>query len=101
MYPEFENAVRPDDVPAFVAPAGAGAGRKGRSQNGGPPPVDAAPAWSAKDRQDLLPRMFYEVFVLANVDEVVLPPQGQGPEGTVEPPTTTTMVGSQQPTVSR
>lgn len=39
----------------------------------------------------MLPRMFHEVFVLANVDEVPVP----GPDGVVGPP-----LGSQQPKVS-
>lgn len=50
----------------------------------------AAPL-SQKDKEDLLPRMFHEVFVLANTEEVPTP----NAEGVVLPPT-----GSQQPQVS-
>ncbi|KAJ9092552.1 hypothetical protein QFC21_006783 [Naganishia friedmannii] len=89
VYPESTQAVRPEEVPPLVYASGLGS--KGRSQNGGTGDAVPAPTLSAKDREDLLPRMFYEVFVLANVDEV--PGPGPGPDGTVPPPS-----GGQQPT---
>ncbi|KAJ9112251.1 hypothetical protein QFC22_006335 [Naganishia vaughanmartiniae] len=82
VYPEFTAAVRPEEVPPLIASFG----NKSRSQNGAE--GTAVPTLSAKDREELLPRMFYEVFVLANVDEVPVP----GPDGTIPPPS-----GSQQP----
>lgn len=91
-YPDIPDAVRPEEVPEV--PLRMGQSRDRRARGDSPPPnnsVAAAGAVSQKDRDDLLPRMFHEVFVLANVEEVPT----LSADGVPVPP-----VGGQQPQVS-
>ncbi|KAJ9104990.1 hypothetical protein QFC20_004430 [Naganishia adeliensis] len=93
-YPDIPDAVRPEEVPEV--PLRMGQSRDRRARGDSPPPLNnnsaAAAAVSQKDRDDLLPRMFHEVFVLANVEEVptlsadgvpVPPVGGQQPQYTI------------------
>lgn len=88
-YPEIPDAVRPEEV--SEVPLRQGQSRDRRARGDSPPTGASAPALSQKDKEDLLPRMFHEVFVLANPEEVPV----ANAEGGVVPPT-----GSQQPQVS-
>ena len=91
VYPDIQDAVRPEEVPELPIRMGQSRDRRAR---GSPPPNDtnnSNPALTQKDKDDLLPRTFHQVFVLANTDEV----PSLDADGAPVPP-----AGSQQPQVS-
>ncbi|KAI5449697.1 hypothetical protein NCC49_004158 [Naganishia albida] len=92
QYPDIPDAVRPEEVSDHPVRQGQSRDRRARGESpttttSSSTNNKAAPL-SQKDKEDLLPRMFHEVFVLANTEEVPAP----NAEGVVLPPT-----GSQQP----
>ncbi|GHJ90015.1 hypothetical protein NliqN6_6417 [Naganishia liquefaciens] len=78
-YPDIPAAVHPDPVPDLLARQG-GSTRRTDDRDGEQPPV-----LSQHEVKDLTPRIFHEVFVLANVDEAVSV-TGTGEDGRPVPP---------------